>query len=63
MIVFFALDQILLYMDLISLCCFHIGYKITFIDYIWLLEKALTKKILKIVTSLKVKEIMTSSIN
>lgn len=43
-----------------SLYCLNMSFVITFIDCNWLLKKAQTKKILKIATSLKVRNIKIS---
>ena len=54
------LGEILLHTDVTSLCCLNIGCGVTFVDRAWLLEKALTNKILKMATPLNVRGIGSS---
>lgn len=62
-IVCLTLGKILLYTDVISLCYLDTGCGVTLVDRVWLFDKALTKKILKMATLLKFKSIRTSRLN
>lgn len=54
------LDEILLHIDVTSLCCLDTNYSVILVDCAWLFEKVLTEKILKMATLLKVKGIGSS---